>query len=148
MTNVNKFKLRAALKMVDDLGIEVGDVVSVTWEVDEAYGGGTRGHTGLLNHLDRHSGWFQIHPSNQTPGHFRSSVMARGLTWKKLDPEAGQKVLDDYAAAADAERKAKEKKRKAKPKSGTTDKPVATANPFVAKAKKKSGNPFIDRARS
>lgn len=129
---VNKFKLRAALKTIDDQGIKVGDVVSVTWTVPENFGGGTRSHSGTLKSLDRSDGWFEVAPSNRSPGHLRSSIAAGSMTMTKLEGEAAEKIKMEIAKAP-------------QPKSGKTDSPVATKNPFVAKAQKKE-NPFMKKA--
>ena len=74
--SVNPFTLKAAFAELDAKGIKVGDTVRVTWEVDPAYGGGTLSHTGPLKTLDRKTGWFEVEPSNNTPGHLRSTIVA------------------------------------------------------------------------
>lgn len=130
---VNKFKLKAALADIDAKGIEVGDVVKVEWSVDAAYGGGTRSHAGTLKSLDRSDGWFEVAPSNRSPGHLRSSLTSSAAVMTKLEGEEAEKVKAEIATAP------------AK-KSGRTDSKVATDNPFVAKAKKKD-NPFMKKAK-
>lgn len=109
---VNKFKLKAALKAIDDQGIALGDLITVTWHIDAQFGGGTRSHTGVLKVLDRDTGWFELNPSGSSPGHLRSTLLASSLT----------------ATKASLSRVEEE--------SGTTDSETATDNPFVAKARK------------
>jgi hypothetical protein len=129
---VNKFKLKAALADLDAKGIEVGDVVKVEWSVDAAYGGGTRSHAGPLKSIDRDDGWFEVAPSNKSPGHLRSSLTAMSATMTKLEGDEAANVRREAAQGP------------AKKKSGRTDSKVATDNPFVAKAKKKD-NPFMKK---
>ena len=130
---VNKFKLKAALADLDSKGIEVGDVVMVTWDVPENYGGGSRKHSGTLKSLDRTDGWFEVAPSNRSPGHLRSCIAAGSMKMVKLDGEDAEKIKAEIAKAPQAK------------KSGRTDSKTATDNPFVAKAKKKD-NPFMKKA--
>jgi hypothetical protein len=128
---VNKFKLKAALADLDAKGIEVGDVVKVEWSVDAAYGGGTRSHAGPLKSIDRADGWFEVAPSNKSPGHLRSSLTAMSATMTKLEGEEADKIRAEIVKGPQK-------------KSGRTDSKVATDNPFVAKAKKKD-NPFMKK---
>jgi hypothetical protein len=85
---VNRFLLKAALRDLDEKGIRVGDVVTVTWDVDEAYavnGERTLSQTGPLALLDRETGWFEISPTTRSPGHLRSSITAMGTRMVKLE---------------------------------------------------------------
>lgn len=106
---VNVFRLKAALADLDGKGIEIGDVVTVSWDVDDAYGGGTRSHTGPLASLDRSNGWFEVKPTPRSPGHLRGTLTSMGSRMELIQ------------------------------KSGKPDSKVATKskkNPFLEKAKK------------
>lgn len=111
----NRFALKAALRDLDEKGIEIGDVVRVSWEVAEQYGGGTRSHVGILSRLDRSDGWFEVSPTNRTPGQLRSALTAMASSFEKLKGVEADEIRAQVTAK----------------KSATTSKP----NPFVAKAR-------------
>lgn len=83
---VNKFALKAALRELDEHGVEIGTIVTVTWTVPENYatdGGRVRSHTGPLAHLDRARGFYEIKPSNKSPGHYRGYLLSESSTLAK-----------------------------------------------------------------
>lgn len=126
----NPFTLKAAFAELDAKGIKEGDTVRVSWEVDPAYGGGTHEHTGVLKVLDRQTGWFEVDPSNRTPGHLRSTIVAFSTRMEKVG----------------------EHPTRTPPWEEDPDEDAPKPNPFIAKAVKdnpqKSTNPFIAKARS
>lgn len=80
---INPFALRAALKVLDDQDIVIGKMVTVTWTVPANYateGTTERSHTGPLAYLDRERGFYEIKPSNKSPGHYRGYLLAQSST--------------------------------------------------------------------
>lgn len=83
----NPFKLKQVWRHIDGQQIQVGDYVSVSWDVAEAYGGGKKYQKGVLKELHRESGWFEIAPSNSSPGHLRGFIYAMGMNMLKITDE-------------------------------------------------------------
>jgi hypothetical protein len=54
----------SGLRKIAEAGVEVGDIITVCWEVSEAYGGETRSHTGELLKMD---GTLHVDGSSRTP---------------------------------------------------------------------------------
>ncbi len=92
---VNKFALKAALRDLEDQGVEIGTIMTVTWTVPENYatdGGRVKSHTGPLAHLDRARGFYEIKPSNKSPGHYRGYLLSRSSTLTKAKEQDSTSV--------------------------------------------------------
>ncbi len=86
----NKFVLKAALRDLDNQGIEIGTVVTVTWTIPESHateGGTQRSQTGPLAYLDREKGYYQIEPTVRSPGHYRGYLLAQYSTLTKAEDQ-------------------------------------------------------------
>lgn len=71
--SVTSNNLARGRKMIADAGIKIGDLVTISWPVDDAYGGGIRSHMGTVERLDD---WIFIGETNQSPGHLRMPIAA------------------------------------------------------------------------
>lgn len=59
------------LEMVKDSGVNVGDIVTVSWRVDDAFGGGIRSHVGELSEMGH---VLQLEASTKSPGTLRIGI--------------------------------------------------------------------------
>lgn len=71
----SRFKTKLALKMLAKKGIEDGDTVTFSWrwthpDLDLPI---VSSHTGPIR-IDAETGFFEIKPSNNPPGHYRSHL--------------------------------------------------------------------------
>lgn len=73
MNSVLSSQLAAGRQMIQDAGVKVGDLVTISWRVDDAYGGGFRSHIGTVEKLDD---WIHIGETNRSPGHLRMPIAA------------------------------------------------------------------------
>lgn len=71
--SVTSNNLARGRKMIADAGIKIGDLVTISWPVDDAYGGGIRSHMGTVERLDD---WIHIGETNRSPGHLRMPIAA------------------------------------------------------------------------
>lgn len=73
-----------ARKILADSGVKVGDMVTISWEVDKRNGGGRIEHTGIVEELtDR---WIQIGATNRSPGHLSMGIAAIVSSTIRIDP--------------------------------------------------------------
>lgn len=75
MEQMNPFewaaKVASAHERLGTMNIKNGQQVEVCWDVDRAYGGGTRSHRGIFN-LD--GNMICVEGSHRTPGYLRIAV--------------------------------------------------------------------------
>lgn len=69
---LNPFIVKAKVAEMKAAGVDIGARVRVWWDVDEAYGGGTREHTGVVERLDS---MLYVTGSNRSPGHLRLGIL-------------------------------------------------------------------------
>ena len=81
-----------ARQIITESGIKVGDMVTISWEVDDRNGGGTIEHTGILEELT--DTWIKITGTNRSPGHLSMGIAAIVSSTIRIDP-AEKKPADD-----------------------------------------------------
>jgi len=97
---INKFALKAALRDLDEQGIDIGTVVTVTWTVPANYateGATTRSQTGPLKYLDRAKGFYEIAPTIKSPGHYRGYLLSQTSNLTKAVNQAKPNPFIDKA---------------------------------------------------
>lgn len=57
--------------LIVESGLRVGDVATVSWKIDPAYGGGTKSHTGVVVELND---WLCLDGSDRDPGHLKIPI--------------------------------------------------------------------------
>lgn len=81
-----------ARQIIKESGIKVGDMVTISWEVDDRNGGGTIEHTGTLEELT--DTWIKVGSTNRSPGHLSMGIAAIVSSTIRIDP-AEKKPVDD-----------------------------------------------------
>lgn len=64
-----------AMAKIERAGAKIGDTVTVTWEVDRAYGNRDLTQTGKISRLDK---WITVEPGYQSPGRLDMPVSMIG----------------------------------------------------------------------